>query len=173
MFGNNGSRIASWLISFLPTSRCFDLKRLILRKIGGIDIGDGTCVWSGAKFCGSAIKIGKNCHIGTGTFIMGVSQAPVVIGDEVSFGPNVFLTVGTHDVGDAHRRSGRGRLYPIEIGDGTAISVNSIIMPNVKIGKGCFIGPGVVVSRNVPDNVMLGNSSPRQIPLPEEGISWE
>lgn len=173
MLGNNGSRIASWIIGLLPTCRCQKLKTWLLRNVGGIEIGDGCEIWSGVKFSGSAIKIGNNCHFAEGDFIMGRAPAKIVIGNDVSFGPNVFMSVGTHDIGDAHRRSGKGRLYPIEIGDGTAISVNSIIMPSIKIGKGCFIGPGVVVSRDVPDNMMLGAQTPRQVPLPEEGISWE
>jgi len=174
MFGNNGSRVASWLIGFLPMSRCFGLKRWLLRVIGGLQVADGVQIWSGAKFCGRFISIGKNCHIGEQCYFCGLSEkAYIKIGDEVSFGPNVFMTTGTHDVGDKTRRSGKGRSYPIEIGDGTAVSVNAIVMPGVKIGSGCFVGPGVVVSSNVKQNTMLSPAKARAIPLPEESISWE
>lgn len=174
MFGNNGSRLASWMIGFLPRSRCFGLKRWLLRAVGGIKVGDGTEIWSGVRFAGKYIEIGKNCHLGEECYISGLApKAYVKIGDEVSFGPYVFATCGTHDIGDCRRRSGRGRLYPIEIGDGAAVSVRAIIMPNVKIGAGAFIGPGVVVSSDIKPNTMVSQGKLRSIPLPEEGISWE
>ena len=173
MLGNNGSRIASWLISFLPVSRCHGLKRWLLRKIGGIEIGDGTCIWSGVRFVGRYIRIGKNCHFGEGCIISGLSpDAYITIGDEVSCGPQVFMTTGTHDVGDMNRRSGRGKQLPISIGSGTGLSVRCLIMAGVTVGRGCIIGSNVVVSMDVPDNTMLVPAVTKKMKLPEGGIDW-
>ncbi len=173
MFGNNGSRIASWLIKFMPTSRWHGLKRFLLRKLGGMEIGSGTRIWSGARFTGRYIKIGRNCHIGRGCdFCACSSEGILTIGDEVSFGPEVFITTGTHDVGDFHRRSGRGKSAPIVINSGTAVSVRSIIMAGVTIGKGAFVGPGVTLTMNLADNTMISQSGTKKYPLPDEGIKW-
>lgn len=173
MFGNNGSRIASWLIGYMPTSRWHGLKRFLLRRIGGIEIGDGTCVWSGARFAGKYIKIGRNCHIGSGCeFRACSSKGSLTIGDEVSFGPEVYITTGTHDVGDSHRRSGRGKEEPIVINSGAGISVRAIILAGVTVGKGALVGPGVALTMNLADNTMITQGGGKKYPLPEEGIEW-
>lgn len=168
MLGNNGSRLASKLISFLPTSRCLALKRWLLRKIGGIEVGDGTCIWSGARFYGQYIKIGKNCHIPEGCFLAGLTpDARLEIGDEVSFGPNVYATTGAHLTGSMHRRSGPGHQLPIVIGSGTAVCVNTTIMAGSRIGKGCVLMPGVVVSGRIKDNTMVSVGKVQKLAIPE------
>ena len=173
MIGNKGSRIASWLMNFMPTSHWHGLKRFLLKKLGGIEIGAGTRIWSGARFSGMYIKIGRNCHIGSGCeFYANSPEGTLTIGDEVSFGPEVYITTGTHDVGDSHRRSGRGKAAPIIINNGAAISVRAIIMAGVTVGKGAFVGPGVTLTMNLADNTMIANSGTKKYPLPEEGIDW-
>ena len=171
MFGNNGSRIASWLIGFLPMSRCHGLKRWLLSRIGGIEIGDGTCIWSGARFSGRYIRIGKNCHIGEGCLLAGLTgDAKLEIGDEVSFGPNVFATTGTHYLGPASRRSGDGRFLPIKIGNGVAVCVNATIMAGATIEDGSVIMPGCVVGGRVASNTMVACGKVQRIPIPEKGM---
>ena len=164
MFGNNGSRIASWLISFMPTSRWHGLKRFLLRKIGGIQIGDRTSVFSGAKFIGRYIKIGSDCHIGTGCYIAGLSpDAGITIGDWCSLGPEVFMTTGGHDISISpdHNKNGIG--LPIVVGKHCGLSVRCMIMAGVTIGDYCVISPGVVVSKDVPDKSILAQPPPRRL----------
>lgn len=174
MFGNNGSRLASWIIGFLPVSRCHAFKRWLLRTIGGISVGEGTRIWSGAKFSGRHIKIGKNCFISTGGRFMGFSEeASLTIGDNCGFGPGVYVSTGGHCIGPATCRGGALWMAPISIGDGSGVSINGIVLPGVSIGKGCLIGPGVVVSSDVKDNTLLGQQTPRRMKLPEESIEFE
>lgn len=150
MFGNRGSRIASWMIGFLPTSRCFALKRWLLRKIGGIEVGEDTDIFSGARFNGRFIKIGSHCHIGEGCFIMAPNpNAWITIGDWCSLGPEVFMTTGTHtnEPGTNHRNNGTHRSITIE--DRCGLSVRCMIMAGVTIGNNSVISPGVVVSKDI------------------------
>ena len=171
MLGNNGSRLASWLISFLPMSRCFALKRWLLRKIGGMKVADGVQVWSGAHFYGQYISIGKNCHIGEECFFAGLTpDAWLTIGDEVSFGPRVFATTGAHYVGSAHRRSGTGRQLPIKIGNGAGVCVNVTIAAGTEIGDGCLIMPSCFVSGKIAPNTMVAPAKTIKLPIPEEGL---
>lgn len=163
MFGNNGSRIASWLIKFMPTSRWHGLKRFLLRKIGGIQIGDRTTVFSGAKFIGRYIKIGSDCHIGPGCLIAGLSPvAWVVIGDWTSLGPEVFMTTGGHDVAISPDHNKNGVQLPITIGNHCGLSVRCMIMAGVTIGDCSVISPGVVVSKDVPEKSILAPAAPRR-----------
>ena len=167
MFGNNGSRIASWLIKFMPTSRWHGLKRFLLRKIGGIQVGDRTTIFSGAKFAGRYIRIGSDCHIGTGCVIMATTaHAPIIIGDWCSFGPDVFMTTGGHDpaLGTNHRANGIS--MPITIGCHVGLCVRSIVMPGVTMGDYSQAAPGVVVSKDIKPHKLVASASCRIVDLP-------
>jgi acetyltransferase-like isoleucine patch superfamily enzyme len=171
MFGNNGSRIASLLIRMLPVSRCHGMKSWVLRRIGGIKIGQNCQIWSGAWFVGRHITIGDNCFIGGGAVISGLSpEGDIVIGSNCDIGPDVYITTGSHHVGSATRRSGKGIHKPIRIGDGCAISVRAILLAGVSIGAGSWIGPGVVASKDVPPNTLVGQANVRCFKLPRTGI---
>ena len=171
MFGNNGSRIASWLIGFLPMSRCHGLKCWLLRSLGGLEVGCGTCIWSGARFSGRYIKIGANCHFGEGTFVGAFSpEGQVTIGDNVTFGPSCFVSSGTHTLGPSSRRAGNGAHRAISIADGTEVCVRAVISAGTIIGRGCVIGPNVVASGVIKDNVMLMTSQPVKMPMPVGGM---
>lgn len=171
MLGNSGSRIASWIIGFLPVSRWHGLKRWLLRNLGGLEIGDGVCIWSGARFSGRYIRVGKNCHIGEGCCLSGLTaDAWLEIGDEVSFGPHVFATTGAHYVGPSSRRSGEGRFLPIKVGDGTAVCVNATIMAGTTIGAGSVIMPGCVVGGKIAPNTMVSCGKVQKFLMPETSM---
>ena len=51
-------------------------------------------------------------------------------------------------------------IYPpihkeVRIGDNCWIGAGAIILPGVEIGNGCVVAAGSVVTRDVPDNVMV------------------
>ena len=168
MLGNNGSRLASWLISFMPMSRWHGLKCWLLRKIGGIQIGERCTIYSGTRFVGRYIKIGSDCHFGHDCEICGLSpDAWVTIGDWVSMGPEVFMTTGTHssEAGKNHRTN--GIQLPITIGDRVGLSVRCMIMAGVTIGSDSIITPGVCVSKNVPAHSLIGSAPVRRLPFGE------
>lgn len=77
------------------------------------------------------ISIGNNCYITAGVKFINHDGGTLILRKEV---PNLEWTA------------------PIEIGNDVYIGVESIILPNVKIGNRCIIGAGSIVSRSVPDN---------------------
>ena len=163
----NGSRIASWLFKFLPESRCHGIKTWLLRHIGGIQIGEGCEIWSGAKFIGRHIRIGDHCHFGSGVVVAGLSsEGYVEIGSNCSLGPQVYITTGGHNMGTSERRSGPGVHRPIIIGAGCGLSMRCMPMAGVTIGAGSIIGPGVVVSRDIPPNTLVAQAVARTSKLP-------
>lgn len=173
MFGNNGSRIASWIISCMPVSRWHGLKTWILRNVGGIEVGRECEIWSGAKFIGVHISIGDNCFVSNGVTIAGLSAEGFVrIGKNCSIGPDVYITTGTHNIGPTSRRSGKGVFKPIVIGEGCGLSARCVPLAGVTIGPGCVIGPGVVVSKDVEPNTLVAQAYVRTFKLPEEGVEW-
>jgi maltose O-acetyltransferase len=84
--------------------------------------------------------------------------APVIVGDDVFFGPNVVLTAATHPVDAAVRASGLEFARPIRIGNGVWIGASVTVLPGVEIGDNTTIGAGSVVTRSIPANcVAVGN----------------
>ena len=83
----------------------------------------------------------------------------------ITIGDNVRITSGvkfvTHDGGVWVLRNMKNLqkidlFGEIKIGNNVHIGFNSIIMPGVKIGNNCIIGCGAVVTKDVPDNTIVG-----------------
>lgn len=75
----------------------------------------------------------------------------VKIGSRVMCANNVSILAATHETEVQSRRDYIEYAKPVEIGDDCWIGANVSIMPGVKIGKGCTIGTGSVVTRDIPD----------------------
>ncbi|KAB8287971.1 acetyltransferase [Bifidobacterium ramosum] len=87
--------------------------------------------------------------------------APVTIGDDVLFGPNVSLLPPMHPMRwqDRNvRRAADGSFYdyeygkPIVIGSNCWFGGNVTVVGDVTIGDGCVIGAGAVVTHDIPAN---------------------
>lgn len=114
----------------------------------------------------------KGVRIGTGCII----SKDANFGSEpwlISIGDNVRVTKGvdfiTHDGGIwTLRRIGlipnEEVLYgSIRIDDNCNISWNTVIMPNVHIGRNCITAAGAVVTKNMPDATIWGGCPAKQI----------
>lgn len=105
---------------------------------------------------GSNIQIGKNVFFNFGCTILDV--LPVVIGDDVLFGPNVQIYTATHPLDWQSRAAGLEFGKPITIGSNVWIGGGVIICPGVSIGDRSVIGAGSIVTKNIPpDTVAAGN----------------
>lgn len=93
--------------------------------------------------------------------------APVTIGDDVLFGPNVSLLPPMHPLRwqDRNvRKAADGSYYdyeygrPIVIGSNCWFGGNVTVLGGVTIGEGCVIGAGSVVTKDIPPHsVAVGN----------------
>lgn len=130
-----------------------------------IVIGDGANIFRGAEILGPVI-IGNNVFINRDAYI----RPNTVIGDNVRVGPFVRLITDTHDIGPSSRRAGKRRFDPIFVGAGTWIGAAVTVIGGVTIGRGCIIAAGAIVTRDVPDNTMVGGVPARHIrDLPTTG----
>ncbi len=89
--------------------------------------------------------------------------APIVIGDDVKFGPAVQLYTAQHPLEAAARRGGLEFARPISIGDNVWIGGAAVICPGVAIGDDAVIGAGSVVTRNVAAGAVVGGNPARPL----------
>ena len=86
----------------------------------------------------------------------------VKIGDEVEMGPNIFIADYNHNYKDIKRSvlvqgityydSGSVHSIPtLEVGDGSWLGANVVVIGQIKIGKHCIIGANSVVNSDIPD----------------------
>ena len=127
------------------------LKKLrnILRSWLGVDYGP--TLWDMQEM---GMSIGKNFKADKPR--IDVSHCWLIsIGDDVVFGPNVYLLA--HDA-STKNHLGYTKIGKVSIGDNTFVGADTIIMPGVSVGRNCIIGSASVVTKNVPDNtVYAGN----------------
>jgi acetyltransferase-like isoleucine patch superfamily enzyme len=84
------------------------------------------------------------------------------------FGPNVSILSATHQTDVQSRRDGIEFALPVSIGDDCWIGGNVSILPGVKIGNGCTIGAGSVVTKSIPAYSVAVGSPARVIRKVEE-----
>lgn len=105
--------------------------------------------------------IGENTYANFNLTVL--DCAPVTIGDNVFFGPNVSILTPMHPICYKERnmfRKENGQMTdreyakPITIGSNCWIAGNVTICGGVTIGEGSVIGAGSVVTRDIPSGVV-------------------
>jgi maltose O-acetyltransferase len=155
------------LLSVLPPSRMFALRRQILRW-AGVDLARGVA------FCGRGwvygrghLRIGADTWLSPGVIAHTNVAAEIRIGARCDIGPGVEFITGSHALSGPSRRAGEGAAGTIDIGDGCWIGARSVILGNVTIGSGCIVGAGSVVTQSVPANTLVAGvpaRTKRQLP---------
>lgn len=133
----------------------------ILKKIVP-NMADGVYFQGPIQFdYGCFTKIGENSYANFNFTCL--DCAPVTIGKNVFFGPNVSILTPVHPLRFQDRNmyqkpdgtfTDREYAKPITIGDNCWIAGNVTICGGVKIGSGCVIGAGSVVTKDIPENTL-------------------
>lgn len=120
-----------------------------------------------------AAKIGVNFPRGKVSFYSGISW-----GSEpwlITIGSNVFIAAGakfiTHDGGTLVFRKDIPDLEitkPITVGNNVYFGSDVTVMPGVNIGNNVIIGAGAIVTKDVPDNVVIAGIPARIIKSTDE-----
>lgn len=140
--------------SYFPLGNFFNRIRIYLLK-KNITIGEKTIIQTGFRFgLKNKVIIGKECQINENVYIQSAS-----IGNYVLIAPNVAILAASHIFTDKTIPivyQGDTAINQVIIEDDVWIGRNAIILPGIRIGKGAIIGAGAVVTKNIPEEAIVG-----------------
>lgn len=108
---------------------------------------------------GYNIHVGENFYANFNCVFLDVCE--IRIGDNCMVAPGVHIYTATHPLHPKERNSGKEYGKPVNIGDNVWIGGRSVINPGVNIGNNVVIASGAVVTKDVPDNVVVGGNPTR------------
>lgn len=109
-----------------------------------------------ANWGGKHVRLGNYVYANFNLTL--VDDGNIDIGDNVMFAPNVTVITATHPVLPALREKGLQFNVDVKICPNVWIGAGAIIMPGITVGENSVVGAGSVVTKDVPPNtVVVGN----------------
>lgn len=109
-------------------------------------------------FCdyGYNIEVGKNFYSNHNLVIL--DPAKVIFGDNVFIGPNCGFYTAEHPFDVQTRNQGLEYARPITIGNNVWIGGGVNVLSGVTVGNNVVIGAGSVVTKDVPNDVVVAGN---------------
>ena len=108
--------------------------------IGRVALGAQASIWYGAVLRGDNewITLGARSNVQEGSVLHTDMGFPLTLGDDVTVGHQAML-------------------HGCEVGDGSLIGIQAVVLNGAKIGRGCLIGAGAVVTEGkaFPDGSLI------------------
>ncbi|WP_430899220.1 MULTISPECIES: DapH/DapD/GlmU-related protein [unclassified Paraflavitalea] len=141
------------LIPSLNQSTTVEQVRMILGDIIGSPIDPSTMIFVPfhTNF-GKHIKFGKGIFINHGCTFLDLGG--ITIDDDVQIGPKVNIITENHPLDPAQRKN--LDLKSVHIKRNAWIGAAATILPGVTVGENAVIAAGAVVTKDVPDNAIVG-----------------
>lgn len=134
--------------------------RKILGEITGSVIDESTTLFTPLHInLGIFTRIGKNVFINNDCTFLDIGG--ITIEDDVLIGPKVCLTTESHPINPLERKT--LLVKPIVIRRNVWIGAGATILPGVTVGENAVVAAGAVVTKNVPDNTVVGGVPARII----------
>lgn len=105
---------------------------------------------------GYNLHVGENFYANFDCVFLDVCE--IRIGDHCFIAPGVHIYTATHPINPYERISGIEYGKPVTIGDNVWIGGRAVINPGITIGNNVVIASGAVVTKDVPDNVVVGGN---------------
>lgn len=109
----------------------------------------------------ATIEIGDDVFIGPGANLT-ATDAGIVIGNKVMFGPNVTILGGNHNTGEIGRFMFDVKEKRPEddetviVDDDVWVGAGATILKGVRLGRGCIVAAGAIVTKSVPPYSIAG-----------------
>lgn len=118
------------------------------------------------------LVIGDRCVIGARTSL--TAHESIVVGDDVWFGQDVFVSDASHGYQELGTPIGLqlGEHQPVTIGAGSWIGHGAIILPGTTIGENVVVAAGSVVRGVVEDRAIVGGAPARVLRRFEPTVGW-
>ena len=101
---------------------------------------------------GHHVHLGKQVYANFG--LTCVDDTHIYVGDYTLFGPNVVLATANHPFLPELRNKGYQYNLPVSIGKGCWLGAGVVVVPGVTIGDYAVIAAGSVVTRDIPAGVL-------------------
>ncbi|UCZ53456.1 acetyltransferase [Bacillus shivajii] len=105
---------------------------------------------------GYNIHVGENFYANFDCVFLDVCE--IRIGDNCAIAPGVHIYTATHPLNAKERIAGPEYGVPVTIGDNVWIGGRAVINPGVNIGNNVVVASGAVVTKDVPDNIVVGGN---------------
>lgn len=105
---------------------------------------------------GYNIEVGENFYANHGLTIL--DGAKVIFGDNAFIGPNCGFYTAGHPVDYERRNNGLEYAYPITVGNNVWFGGGVSVMPGITIGNNVVVAGGSVVTKDIPDNAVVGGN---------------
>jgi maltose O-acetyltransferase len=134
--------------------------RARLLQAAGAEVRDGTSVFGRVNITGGPLErlhVGEDCRIGPNvTFGL---DGHVYLGRGASVSPDVVFSTATHELGiGSTRMDPVTHVRDVHVGEGAWIGMGALILAGVRLGPGCVVSAGAVVTQDVPaDTLVAGN----------------
>lgn len=177
-----GTAAADRFGSFGPGS-CIGFPAATLMNVGSIHLGARTLVGRQAtlsvgyspydeRLPERGLVIGDRCVLGARTSL--TAHESIVLGNDVWFGQDVFVSDASHGYQDVSTPIGQqfGAHTPVVIGDGCWIGHGAIVLPGTRLGRNVVVAAGSVVRGEVEDHAVIAGVPARVVRHHEPGIGW-
>ena len=118
------------------------------------------------------ITIGDRCNIGRGSSLNG--RAGIVVEDDVTTGPNVYVTDHNHRYDDLDLPIARQWVTeaPVRIGAGSWLGTGVVVLPGADIGRHVTVAANSVVRGHIPDHTVVAGVPAKVVRRHVEGEGW-
>jgi acetyltransferase-like isoleucine patch superfamily enzyme len=145
------------------TVRAFAVLYAGSRLGAGVHVGHGALVREG-NVIGDGASIGSGVHVEPGNVIgarsriqSGCFLASATLGEDVFLGPHVVFTDDPHPPCPTWPACRAG----VVVEDGASVGGNVTLLPGVRLGAGCLVGGGSVVTRSVEAGAIVAGNPAR------------
>lgn len=142
--------IRAWLriVSYAPMRSL----RLLGLAAAGAKIGKDVILSPGVEvFSPWRLVVGSHTNIGRNTHLD--ARGDLTIGNNVNISDEVAVWTAEHDIQAEDFPISRGTVV---VGDRVWLCFRSIVLPGVRLGEGCVVASGAVVTKDVPAFTVVG-----------------